>query len=106
MEEEFTFPSQLWVLLDEDTPTSLVFMTDAGAWVREDGEWVEFVIDDKNPKRRFEGMLIAPVDPRIIDLWDAQNGELSDAEVDPFEYKWNPPSVVGKPEDAATKPSN
>jgi len=91
MDEGFRFPSQLWVLLDEEeTPINLIFVTDLGSWVREDGEWVEFIVDDTNIMRRFEGMQIAPVDPRIIDVWDL--GGVTPGEVEDFEYKWAPPS--------------
>lgn len=91
MEQGFRFPSQLWVLInDEDVPVNLVFVTDMGMWVREDGEWSEFIIDDNNPMRKFEDMQIAPVDPRIIDVWDL--GDITEADVENFEYKWAPPT--------------
>lgn len=90
MANEFRFPSQLWVLMnDEDVPVNLVFVTDFGPYVRRDGEWVEWVIDDNNPMQRFEDMQIAPVDPRILDIWDL--GDITEADVEDFEFKWAPP---------------
>lgn len=97
MANGFQFPSQLWVLInDEDVPVNLIFVTEFGAWVREDAEWTEFLIDDSNPKRQFEDMQIASVDPRIIDIWDL--GNVTEDVVEEFEYKWAPPEPDEAPE--------
>lgn len=108
MANGFQFPSQLWVLInDEDVPVNLIFVTEFGAWVREDAEWKEFLIEDSNPKRQFEDMQIASVDPRIIDIWDF--GNITEDVVEEFEYKWAPPepaepanSVLEADEEAVT----
>ena len=57
MSRGFTFPSQLWVLLD----------------------------DDDEPLHRFEGMQIAPVDQRLIDRWQRDGMAAGDVEL--FENK-------------------
>lgn len=91
MSEGFRFPSQLWVLLDDDdVPVTLIFVTVYGAWSRRDREWTEWLINDDDPLHRFEGMQIAPVDPRLIDRWD--RGGVTAGDVELFEYKWAPPT--------------
>lgn len=87
--DDFNFPSSLLVLLDdEDTPVNLVFLTAEGIWVREGGSWVEFVEEEGNPKRQIEDMQLAPVDPRVIDLWDQSEGSLAAADIEPYEFQF------------------
>lgn len=83
------FPSQLIVLLDDDeNPVNLLFMTELTSWVREDGEWVLFEVDEENPKRQFEGMQMTSVDPGFIDVWD--DGDASPETLAQFEYVFKP----------------
>lgn len=93
--EDFVFPSQLIVLLDDDNnPANLIFQTQYGMWVREGGKWVEFIIDEDNPKRQFEGMALAPVDPRFMDIWDEGDATEDDVEEHEFEYQYEVPALA------------
>lgn len=86
--EDLSLPSQLVVLLDEDNnPANLIFMSDQGTWVREDGRWVTFIVNDRNPKRRMEGMAFASVNPEILDVWD--QGGLSEDDVSGYELEYH-----------------
>jgi hypothetical protein len=91
--DDVSFPSSLMVLLDDDdVPVNLIFMTQQGMWVRENGAWVEFEEEEGNPKRQFEDMQIAPMDPRVIDAWDAKNGDVSVDEIEDYEFAFQFPT--------------
>jgi starvation-inducible DNA-binding protein len=82
------FPTDLLVLKDDEgNLKNLIFMAHTGdTWVRRNGEWVDFIINDTDPDNQVEGMKMTAVDPRFIDLWDRRSGQMTDEQMRPYSY--------------------
>lgn len=93
------FPTQIILLRDEDDNSrNLIYMASTGeTWVRENDEWVDFIIDETNPDRQFDEMYLIPVDPRFIDLWDAKGKSITKEEMSKYEYTFLPDSGYSSP---------
>jgi len=84
------FPTQIFLLTDEnDEVRNLIYMAKTGEiWVREDNEWVDFNIDESDPKRQFEDMIFTSVDPRFIDFYDSKGGEVTYQDAADYKYTY------------------
>lgn len=82
------FPTDLLVLKDQEgNLKNLIFMAHTGdTWVRRNGEWVDFIVNDTDPDNRLEGMKMTAVDPRFIDVWDRRSGQMTNEQMRPYSY--------------------
>lgn len=95
------FPTQIILLSDDEGAVrNLIYIAMTGdVWVREDNEWVDFIIDESNPKRQIENLIMTSVDPRFIDLFDSKGGDVQMS--DAAEYKY---TYISDPDYMSTAP--
>lgn len=86
------FPTQIILLSDDEGAVrNLIYMATTGdVWVREGNEWVDFIVDETDPRRQLEDLIMTSVDPRFIDLFDSKDGEVEMSDASDYKYTYIP----------------